>query len=91
MSKCNDMLEYAIIGKLVSTLINEGYRIEVSDQDGDGLFVYAVPDGGETLKYGYKYWVRLVPGNGCDIIVDYTTNLEKDLKSVNEFAEQYRD
>ena len=41
----NDILEDAIVGKLVNTLIDDGYRLEMSDQDGGGLFVYAVEDG----------------------------------------------
>lgn len=86
----NSILEDAIVGKVVSALIDDGFRIEMSDQDGGGLFVYAVESGGEKPMDGYNYWVRLVPGNGTDVIVDYTTNLEKTLKPVNDFAEQFQ-
>lgn len=84
-----NILEAAILGKLVATLIEEGYRIELSDVDGGGLFLYAVPvdeDNGQKPARGYNYWVRLVPGNGTDLIVDYTTNLENIIKPVNDFV-----
>lgn len=84
-----DFLEQAIIGKLVTTLIDDGFRVELSDQDGGGLFLYASVDGGERPVDGYVYWVKLVPGNGHDIIVDYTTNLETTLLPVIEFADHF--
>ena len=90
MSDWNQILEDAIIGKVVTTLIDEGFRIEMSDQDGGGLFLYAAEDGGEKPEGGYSYWVRLVLGNGTDVIVDYTTNLENTLKPANDFAAQFR-
>lgn len=86
----NAMVEDAIVGKLVVTLIEEGFRIEMSDQDGGGLYVYAAADGGRKPPEGFNYWVRLVPGNGADVIVDYTTNLENTLKPINEFAAQFQ-
>jgi hypothetical protein len=86
----NEILEDAIIGKTLMALVDDGYRVEVSDQDGGGLFIYAAEDGGEKPEDGYKFWVRLVPGNGADVIVDYTTNLENTLKPANDFAAQFR-
>ncbi len=91
MCRWNQILEDAIIGKVVTTLIDEGFRVEMSDQDGGGLFVYAAEDGGQKPEGGYNYWVRLVPGNGVDVIVDYTTNLETMLKPACDLAAQYRD
>jgi len=90
MKDWNQILEDAIIGKLVTTLIDEGFRIEMSDQDGGGLFVYACENGGKMPKGGFKYWARLVPGNGADVIVDHTMNLETVLKPVNDFAAQFQ-
>jgi len=81
----NQILEDAIVGKLVTALIDESFRVEMSDQDGGGLFVYAW-ENHEDRPAKFNYWVRLVPGNGADVIVDYTTNLETTLKEVNEFA-----
>jgi hypothetical protein len=87
----NDILEAAIVGKLINELTSNAFRLEISDQDGGGLFVYAAADGGEKPEAGYEYWVRLVPGNGADVIVDYTTNLEDTIKPVNEFANTFRE
>lgn len=86
-----EILEAAIVGKVVSTLIDEGFRVQLSDQDGGGLFVYAMPDGEEfpSEPGSVNHWVRLVPGNGPDVISDYTVNLQDTLKEVNEFAAQF--
>lgn len=92
MTKWTEFLEAAITGKVISALIDHGYRVEVSDQDGgDGLFIYAAADGGAKPKDGFNYWVRLQPGNGADLIVDHTTNLEAVLKEVNAFAASWQD
>lgn len=85
----NQILEDAIVGKLIAALVDEGYRLEISDHDGGGLFVYAAPDGGNKPGSGYEYWVRIEPGNGADVIVDFTTNLGTTLKPVNAFAAQF--
>lgn len=89
----NQLLEDAIMGKLIGALVDDGYRVQVSDQDGGGLFVYAMPDGKEfprATSGAICHWAKLVPGNGPDMISDYSTNLEKTLKPVNEFAAQYQ-
>ena len=86
----NQVLEDAFVGKLITTLVDEGYRLEVSDQDGGGLFVYAVEDGGEKPADGYTCWVRLVPGNGANIITDHTVNLKDVLEPVHAFAEVFQ-
>ena len=91
MAKWSDILEDAIVGRTLMVLIREGFRVEMSDQDGGGLFAYAAPDGGKKPKTGYEYWVRFVPGNGADVISDYTTNLEELLAPVNLFAAQFQD
>lgn len=81
----NQILEDAIVGRLVTALVDESFRVEMSDQDGGGLFVYAW-ENHKKRPANFNYWVRLVPGNGAEVIVDYTTNLEATLKEVNEFA-----
>jgi hypothetical protein len=81
----NQLLEDAIVGKLFAALIEDGYRVEASDQDGGGLYLYAYPDAAKPKKPA-NHWVRLVPGNGADVITDYSTNLERTLKPVNDFA-----
>lgn len=35
-------------------------------------------------------WVRLIDGNGCDIISDYTVNLEPAMARANAIAAQYQ-
>jgi hypothetical protein len=89
MTKWNEILETAIIGKILTTLVEEGYRVEVSDQDGGGFFMYAATGGNGRPAKGYQYWVRLSPGNGADVITDYTTNLESLLAPINKFAEGF--
>lgn len=90
MKDWSQILEDAIVGKVIGALVDDGFRIEISDQDGGGLFVYAAADGGEKPESGYEYWVKLVPGNGSDVLSDYTTNLEDTLKPVNAFAAQFQ-
>lgn len=86
----NQLLEDAIVGKVFMALIEDGYRVEASDQDGGGLHLYAAEDGGEKPRGGYKHWVKLMPGNGADVIVDYTVSLENTIKPVNDFAAQFQ-
>lgn len=90
-TKWDHILESAIVGRLIIALVDDGFRVEVSDQDGGGLFVYAAANGGSKPADGYSYWARLVPGNGPDVIVDYTTNLETIIKPVNDFADLFRE
>lgn len=93
MKDWTQILEDAIVGKLVTTLIDEGFRIEMSDQDGGGLYLYAASheeNEGRKPRAGYRYWVRLTPGNGADVITDYTTNLTNTIKPVNDFAAQFQ-
>jgi len=85
----NQILEDIIVGKLIMALVDDNYRIEISSHDGGGLYIYAAEDNGIKPKDGYRHWVRLVPGNGADIIVDYTTSLEQVLILVNKFASQF--
>jgi hypothetical protein len=84
----NEQIERSIVGELVLQLTSDGFRVIFSDQDGGGLYLYAVPDNGECRPAdGYDYWIRLVPGNGTDIIVDYSVNLEDALQTVFELVE----
>ena len=89
MNAWNQILEDAIIGKLITTLIDNNFKVEVGYY-AVGLFVYAAEDGDSEPKDGYKYWIMLVPGNGCDVISDYTTNLEAIIKPVNDFAATFQ-
>lgn len=86
----NEILEHAITGKVIETLLDQGFRIEISDQDGGGLYIYCSPDNKE-FEQGKerKYWIRLVPGNGVDLVNDYSTNLKKPMKLVEQFIKRF--
>lgn len=80
----------AVFAKVIDALIEDGFRLEISNQDGGGLFIYAAEDGGEKPEDGYEFWVKIVPANGpATLISDYTTNLESTLKDVLAFAEMF--
>lgn len=79
-----DTLEDAVIGKTIRCLLEDGYRIEMSDLDGGGLYLYAAPDGTDIKEP--QHWVKFVRGNGADVISDYSKNLEQVIKEANEFA-----
>ena len=85
------LLEDAILGKVINALIERGFRVTVSDQDGGGLYVYAAADGGEKPADGWNYWIQLVPGNGSNYISDYSLNLEDVLKPINAFLASIED
>lgn len=77
----NKLIERSVVGELVLSLTDQGFRIEMCSQDGGGLYLYAAPDGGEKPEDGWQYWVRLVEGNGVDVITDYSVNFEPYIKS----------
>ena len=80
------VIESMIVAQTIAALVDEGYRLEISNQDGGApaLFVYAWDT--EERPVPVKHWVMLVPGNGPDVISDYSVNLEEVLKDVNAFA-----
>ena len=88
MRLSNDHLTNSVIGYLVIALIDDGYRVELSNDDGGGLHLYAAANGKEIPPAGHvKSWVRLIPENspaGC--VHDYTTDLEEIMKPVLAFA-----
>ena len=81
--------EENVLGKVVTALLEHCYRVEISDQDGGGLYVYAYPDNGKPDDDGARHWVSLTPGNGVDFVRDYSTNLESVLKPINDFIKTY--
>lgn len=85
----SEMIENMIVGALVNALLNQGYQAHFSDQDGGGTFVYVSNDGHKP-RGGFKHWVRLMPGNGADVISDYTTSLEETIKPANDLAAQFQ-
>lgn len=82
-----NLTQRILLSSVVQALLDEGYRITISDQDGGGLYVYAVPDNGDAPSDGFAYWVRLEPANdGVDFIADYTTNLTALVEPINALA-----
>lgn len=84
------LYEQSIVGELVLTLIEQKFRIEICDQDGGGLYLYAEPDGGHMPAEGWKYWVRLIEGNGTDVIVNFSVNIEKYIHSALELSKNLK-
>jgi hypothetical protein len=81
------LIERAVIGELVLDLTEQGFRVELCSLDGGGLHLYAAEDGGNKPDDGWKFWIRLQPGNGADVIVDYSVNFEDRLKSAISLGE----
>ena len=96
------LMELAIVRKLVNALLLEGFTISVDGGgedfdlsrstdveaimdatfavDGATLFMHTLP----KTPIG---WVSLVHGNGCEIISDWTTNLDADVQPALDYAE----
>jgi hypothetical protein len=103
-AKENMVIERMILGRLVGHMLAQGHKLTVNDgedetlkrstdraavlkalrtTDEDYLIVHR-----EGLKDG---WVRLIYGNGIDLISDYTVNLEEDIAPVNEWVNKMED
>lgn len=92
MRKWNSILKWAVVGHLVDTMIDFGYRIQFCDQDGGGLFMYAMVDAKEFEGNSIDTWVKLnIDNDVTDIIVDYNINLEEVINCVNEFVKKFED
>lgn len=100
----NMVIERMILKRLVEHLLGLGHKLTVND--GEEETVKRSSDRTEVLKAlrttdedylivhrdGLKDgWVRLIYGNGIDLISDYTTNLEEELEPVNEFVNRMDD
>lgn len=86
MRKITDSI---IIGAAVLALVDESYRVELSDQDGGGIYLYAAPNGGQIPETDAEYWISFVTDNdsAIDVIADYSVNLESVLAPVIKMAE----
>lgn len=92
MTKWNAILKNAVVGLVVQTLMEDNFRVEVSDFDGMAFFVYGAEDNSSMPKDGYKFWVKFHPENDAvDMINDYSTNLETTLKPVFDFIKRFED
>jgi hypothetical protein len=80
-----ETIEHILVGKAISDLLDEGFQVHVEHREDGYTWVYASEDG-RMPRGGYKHWIKFCTGNGADALVDYTTNLEVALKSVNALA-----
>lgn len=81
------LIQNAVLGNLITTLTDEGYRCEVTTLAcGDGTFIYAHPDNGHMPKTGATHWVRI----NYSGITDYSVNLEDALTPVIAYTESLR-
>ena len=92
------LMELIIVHTLINVATRAGYRFEIADDPEEKTetadeFKLAVFNRDDVVvdiyqKSVYKGWIHLVFGNdGCDLISDYTTNLESFLEPVNKVAE----
>lgn len=102
MSTYPQEIERRICNRVIQDLLGQGYSLGVNDgeetvvthctdqtkiaeamfsTDEDYLLVY---QPGKDRHFG---WVRLIYGNGCDVVSDYTINLEPHLEAANKYAD----
>lgn len=94
--------EKLIVGKLVTDILAAGNTITVNDGEDDTLVGsidakaifealastdedYVIVNSNQNGRYG---WVRLIWGNDCDIISNYTMNLETLVAGANALADE---
>lgn len=95
-------VERQIIVCLVEELLSHGYSLGVNDGEENTLEPCTDParifatmsttdeDYLLTRREGHKGWIRLVYGNGCDVISDYTTNIpDEHMAKATELAERF--
>jgi len=71
------LIEDLKAGAVLRILLSKYENIVIKDQP-DGIFL-TTNDG-----HGDDGWVKLVYGNGEDILSDYTTNLEELIHSIDD-------
>lgn len=99
-------IERQIIVLLVEDMLAAGYAVGVNDgaetvlapqRDEATLFAAMSSTGEDYLVFrrdpsgtGHDGWVRLIYGNGCDVVSDYTTNLpESVMVRSTELADRF--
>lgn len=94
--------EKAIVGKLVTDLLAAGLTITVwnggddpelkDSTDAATIFAALAASDQDELTVErdehYEGWIRLVWGNDCDVISDYSTRLEDIMAPANALAEE---
>lgn len=84
--KPNTLFANAVIGMIVTELLEANYRVEVYSDEISSPYIYAYPDGAEVSEVA-EYWVLLhLDNDPIHIISDYSVNLEKVLAPVNKFC-----
>jgi hypothetical protein len=92
-------VELAIVNKLIETAEAGGYRLVIKEYEDDGEHDYDVKTALFNLDDACVYvvdaevgltfgWVRLVFGNGCDLVSDYLVSLEEFLAPVLALADE---
>jgi len=101
MIKHASAIECQIVGRLVTDLLGAGYAFTIwnggdeaeldRSTDAEAIFAaLAASDQDEIILYkgGHGGWIRLVWGNDCSVISDYTTNLDPLLAAANALADK---
>jgi len=98
-------VEHLIVTKLVDTLLEKQYELfDLDDRNSSLCKLGEHPQRRDLLGTlfdldeaylgvrgnGKEGWISLVFGNdGYDVISDYTTNIEEDIQSVNDYADTF--
>jgi hypothetical protein len=90
-------MELAIVNKLIESADAAGHRLNVAEYEDDGEHDYDVKTALFNLDDAHVIvidsdgdelgWIRLVFGNGSDLVSDYTVNLETFLAPANALAD----
>jgi len=102
MIKHASAIECQIVGKLVADLLNLGQNLSIwnggdepelkHSRDADAIYgALAASDEDEIVVYSglrRSGWIRLVWGNDCSVISDYTTNIEAMVAGANALADK---
>lgn len=92
------LVEAAVAAGYSVTIDNGDREVIVKSRDAEAIvaatrrtdedMLYLADGPGQLPSRNYFGWVRLIYGNGADVISDYTTNLEALLKPINEWVNQ---
>lgn len=100
MSDLNTSIERAMSAAVVRSLLAAGFTLEIHNGGDEpeytgqelehilSVMMATDEDMVLVLRDGDSHgWVRFIYGNGIDVLVDYTTNLEKYMKDVDHLQE----
>ena len=76
-------IEQQIMSTIILDLIHEGFVVEIENNHGEGdLMVHTKSEDGER-----QGWVKLVEGNGCSLISDYSSDLEAHIQGAIKLSD----